>query len=135
MKVLSFLALSCLLFMFSCGSNNKQKQLDTVDKQIMDTHDEVMPRMGEVLRLRKQIQAKLDSCLSPTCSDTLNQLSYALTKADADMMKWMRAYKKPEAGDTALTYLNTQLKEIELVKTQILEGITHAKKYLEINEN
>ncbi len=120
--------------MFSCGSNNKQKQLDTVDKQIMDTHDEVMPRMGEVLRLRKKIQAKLDSCLSPTCSDTLNQLSYALTKADADMMKWMRAYKKPEAGDTALTYLNTQLKEIELVKTQILEGIAHAKTYLEINE-
>jgi hypothetical protein len=123
------------LFLLASCANPKQNKTDSIDKQIMDTHDEVMPRMGEVLRLRKQIQAKLDSCQTPACTDTLNQLSYALTKADADMMKWMHAYKKPEASDTTLTYLEGQLKEIERVKTQILEGIAQATSYLNVHEN
>lgn len=135
MKVSAFYTLFCLLILLACGNNTKQKELEAIDKQIMATHDEVMPRMGEVLRLRKQIQSKLDSCQTAACSDTLNKLSYALTKADADMMKWMRAYKKPEVNDSALVYLQNQSREIDLVKKQILDGISQAKTYLKNNEN
>ena len=118
------------LFVFACANPN-QEEIEKLDQQIMATHDEVMPKMGEVLSLRKQIQERLDSCKTPACTDSLNKLSYALTKADADMMKWMRAYRKPSNHDSSLLYLEGQLKMIELVKTQILDGISNAKNYLQ----
>ncbi len=122
------------LFIWVACANPNQEQVEKLDKQIMDTHDEVMPKMGEVLKLRKQIQAKLDSCANPACTDTLNKLSYALTKADADMMKWMRAYRKPGNHDSALVYLEGQWKAINVVKTQILGSIVHAEAYLKLGK-
>lgn len=119
------------LVLGSCQTGNKQ-EIEAMDQKIMAIHDEVMPRIGEVLSLRKQVQAKMaEVCKDAACTDTFNALSYALTKADADMMHWMRNYRKPEGADTALVYLQTQMEEIEKVKAQILFGINHSKAFLD----
>lgn len=123
------LPLAVMVLLAGCSSANKEKA-EQLDKEIMRVHDEVMPRIGEVLSLRKQIQQQLDSCHNPQCQDTLNKLSYSLTRADAHMMQWMRAYRMPQDNDTALQYLMQQQAEINSVRTDILSGIENAKNYL-----
>lgn len=116
---------------FSC--NNKpleQKEIDFLEQQIMETHDEVMPKIGKVLDLRKRVNLKLDSCLNKDCKENLQKVSYQLTKADADMMNWMHQYQKPLLSDTAIVYLKNQQVKIEQVKVQILSSIIAADSVL-----
>ncbi|MCF8447653.1 MAG: hypothetical protein K9H61_11705, partial [Bacteroidia bacterium] len=109
-----------LLFLvfFACNEEPKpnKTELESMDQEILQVHDEVMPKIGKVLSLRKKINNLLDSTSDNFTKDTLQKMSYQLTKADADMMSWMRSYKKPEVSDTALVYLAQQFVEISMVK-------------------
>jgi hypothetical protein len=149
-KKASLIILLPALIMLSCNQNQDKKsttskeeeaastQIETpdsisaiitkLDQQIMVTHDEVMPKIGLVLSLRRNINAKIDSCPNKACKEALQEISYALTKADADMMQWMRTYQTPQGKDTAIQYLENQQKEITRVKSQILQSIQSAKK-------
>jgi len=130
------------LLMLSCGNEGGKNsagekvdlgRLDSVkilDQTILKTHDEVMPKIGLVLSLRRRINARIDLTNSGAEKDALQKISFALTKADADMMKWMRAYQKPLGLDTALSYLSGQVKEIDKVKMQILSSIELAQQEL-----
>ena len=137
----STLLLIILALIISCNQNQSQEVITineetdslaaiiaNLDEQIMVTHDEVMPKIGLVLSLRRNINAKIDSCRTKSCKEELQKLSYALTKADADMMQWMRNYQTPKGKDTAITYLQNQQTEIDRVKLQILQSIEAAKK-------
>lgn len=137
----STLLLIILALIISCNQNQNQEVITineetdslaaiiaNLDEQIMITHDEVMPKIGLVLSLRRNINAKIDSCRTKSCKEELQKLSYALTKADADMMQWMRSYQTPQGKDTAITYLQNQQTEIDRVKLQILQSIEAAKK-------
>ena len=108
----------------SSTANAEVKELRT---RIMATHDYVMPMIGKVLNLRKQVQSILDSCASPECSDSLQAITFSLTKADADMMAWMHNYKEPVGQDTAMKYLMNQEVAIAQVKEQILSSIEAAE--------
>jgi len=126
-------ALSLLLLVFfACNEETKpnKTELESMDIEILQIHDEVMPKIGNVLSLRKKLNALLDSTSNSLTKDTLQKMSYQLTKADADMMSWMRNYKKPEVSDTALVYLSQQLSEISMVKKQINSSIEVAENYL-----
>jgi hypothetical protein len=137
----STLLLIILALIISCNQNQSQEVITineetdslaaiitNLDEQIMITHDEVMPKIGLVLSLRRNINAKIDSCRTNHCKEELQKISYALTKADADMMQWMRNYQTPHGKDTAITYLQNQQIEIDRVKQQILQSIDAAKK-------
>ena len=120
-----------LLALFSCNDNhNLEKEINAYDHQILVTHDEVMPKIGKVLLLRKQINNKLDSCKDENCKEVYQEAYYQLTKADADMMNWMHHYQKPSGNDTAIAYLKQQLEVIEKVKVQILSSILVADSLL-----
>lgn len=129
MKSIKYQSLVFILFclIVACNSHSEQqKEMDLLEQQIMETHDEVMPKIGKVLALRKQINLKMDSCGNKDCQEMLQDISYKLTKADADMMKWMHQYQKPLMSDTAFVYLKNQQVLIEQVKVQILSSIIAA---------
>lgn len=120
-----------LLCFFACNSNaNLQQEVANIEQQIMVTHDEVMPKISKVLSLRKQVNIRLDSCTNTTHREVLQNISYKLTKADADMMKWMHQYQKPLVNDTVIFYLKNQQLMIEQVKVQILNSIIAADSIL-----
>ncbi len=132
MRVLNFVVLT-LVFAFSftissCdNADNSSSEIKELQSRIMATHDYVMPMIGKVLHLRKQVQNLLDSCTSADCGDSLQAITYNLTKADADMMNWMHSYKEPIGQDTALKYLKNQEVAIAQVKEQILTSIEAAE--------
>ena len=102
------------------------KKLDT---EIMQIHDEVMPKMGKVLSSRKQIQSIIDSTRDVQKLDKLQSISYKLTRADKGMMEWMRNYRLPDAEpDSILKYLEAQKAEVEMVKADINSGLELAER-------
>ena len=104
----------------------------------MDIHDNVMPEMSTIHRLRKQLKA-IDTSLVKTPSYP-NILTYLndLEKADEGMMSWMAEFSNPIADTdevTALNYLKNEKDRITKVRDQMLESIAAAKKALKEAEN
>jgi hypothetical protein len=119
----------CILLLGAC-SDARHKMTDALDQQVMKVHDEVMPKMGKVLELKKQINQKIDSCATQGCKDSLQKISYMLTKADEDMMQWMRAFERPAGLDTAVQYYKGQMEVVVKVKQEVEQGIAAAEQAL-----
>jgi hypothetical protein len=124
------------LFVFllsSCAQSGKQENqgaIEELDARIMRIHDEAMPKISKVLSLRKLVQQKIDSCQNSLLCDQWQEASYQLTRADAQMMDWMRKYQKPLAKDTALSYLTNQEQIISKVSLDINTSISLADSLL-----
>lgn len=97
-------------------------------KSVMAIHDSVMPRMGELMSLRKQLQ----ETQTPQNKDTVAALMTKMELANKGMMDWMYQFKKPEdlESETALQYLNQEKLKIQQVKADIEGGINEAKQRL-----
>ncbi|MDP1727150.1 MAG: hypothetical protein Q8M15_10240 [Bacteroidota bacterium] len=125
----------CLLFafmipiFFACKNDRKllKKNIDEREQAVLKMHDEVMPKMSKVLSLRKQLNAQIDTCKNQAWKDSLQQLSYQLTKSDLDMMAWMHQYQKPGLHDSSIVYLERQLELIAELKRQVYSSIENAE--------
>ena len=119
------------LFFVACSTSTQQSKLQSdieqMDKEIMDYHDEAMPKMGKLLTLRSKINKQMDTCEDEMLKYSLQQISYNLTKADNDMMKWMHEYKSPGINDTAMHYLSTQRDIIKNVRNEVFTSIEKAE--------
>jgi small-conductance mechanosensitive channel len=130
------------MMIFSCSQ--EKGNIDQVEKEVFAIHDEVMPKMGQIMDLRNALSQKIvtiDSLLKIKNEDSLQQqkdqaltLSNALQQADEGMMNWMHAYNgdslKALSGDEALKALNAEKTKISQVRDQMLESITKAEAFL-----
>jgi len=134
--------LSLVLFAIGCGQ--KTAEIDQLEKEVFVIHDEVMPKMSQIMQLRDGISQEvtlLDSLLKVKTNDSLQKrkdtalaLSLALKNADEGMMDWMHAYNgdsiKNLSGEAALKALTFEKDKIAKVKTQMLESISKAESFL-----
>jgi hypothetical protein len=143
---------SLALAVIACGPAAKTDEtktpgspLDKAETAVLAVHDEAMPQVETMLKLKKQINArvmKLDS-LDGTPAEKIRAdeeqaqgrlVVRHLTEADSLMMGWMSGYKGdtlkklPEAD--ALRYLDGQQKKVDDVKARINQSIEQAKTYL-----
>ena len=108
------------LLLASCSNVNEVEKLKA---EVMEVHDEVMPEMGNLMNLIKQLKDKiadLDSIGGGT--EELDQLIHNLEEADEAMMAWMRNYKDPSpemSEEEALKYLQDKMESIREVKQKI----------------
>lgn len=125
-----FLSALIILIFFACKNDRKQlkKNIDDREQTVLKMHDEVMPQMSRVLSLRKQLNAQIDTCKNQKWKDSLQHLSYQLTKSDLDMMAWMHQYQKPGLHDSSIKYLDKQLEMITELKRQVYSSIENAEK-------
>ncbi|MFM7646222.1 MAG: hypothetical protein ACKO41_05850 [Sphingomonadales bacterium] len=108
---------------------------DSLYHQVMDVHDEVMPKMGKVRGAQQKAQQKLDS-LSARATGTdknyrkqLERLISDLNYADFAMDKWMVEFNMDSAkGNTTLRmqYLQDELEKVKKVKAAILGSLAGA---------
>ena len=104
-----------------------------LEKKILAVHDSVMPRMSDLMRLQKEVSAKLANADGSEKEKGL-QISQQLKQADETMMDWMHQYK----GDTlkeldqqqALDYLKIQEKKVNAMSSLMRKSLTDAEKYL-----
>ena len=122
---------------WACGEGNDP--VADLQDQVIAVHDEVMPKMGEVKKLEKELREKGVALLkgeSPdsTQASTFTEQADQLNAAHEGMMDWMRNFSPPgeemEQAD-ALEYLQSEMKKISTVKEDMLQGLEGAKAMLE----
>lgn len=139
MRIAQFLFLiSIPLFVTCCKGNDSEQGVhdssektafETMDEKIMEVHDEVMPKMGELYREKKRLTQKLDSVSTEQKQKievAINELNSAMTS----MNVWMREYK-PDSADVekAEEYFNGEMKKVSKVKDDILKSLEDASKF------
>jgi 6-phosphogluconolactonase/glucosamine-6-phosphate isomerase/deaminase len=110
-----------LILITACNPDVSKSQ--ALEEQVMNVHDEVMPKMTDLQSSKKELEMALANGADSTkVFEYLNQLD----EADEAMMVWMDEYESP-AEDTKeeekLTYLNLELSRIKDVKDKMLKVI------------
>jgi hypothetical protein len=135
------------LFAFTLFSCNKQGRdataSDPVDdesnqalyEEVMGIHDEVMPKMDDLYRLKKQLQDEIANTpdLAEEKKLEMQQTIQQLDSANTSMMVWMRQFDPPSdsSNQEALReYLETQLEMVKKMREDVRQalGKANAKK-------
>jgi len=87
----SALILGLALIAVSCAEDTsaKKEQYEELFHQVLDVHDEVMPKMGDIPEISKELKAIADT--SSTAEKYL-KAEQKLQEADKLMMDWMHSF-------------------------------------------
>lgn len=129
-----------VLFLCSCTHTEKARE-DKLYQEVMDIHDEVMPKMGEVMWLEKELDKNIDQLKStdstpsrPSRIEQLTTLKKNLSDADEYMMNWMREFNNDMDGMTheeKIDYLEKEKQKIQKVKSQVNMAIQNAQEAID----
>lgn len=124
-----------MILISSCRSGEKKLEKQLYE-EVMNTHDEVMPKMGAIMKLKKQLQTRSDS-LSAIDSlrgqERIISIIQELEDANESMMKWMRQFEQIDEGTPhgeVIQYLLEQKKSIDKVKKDMMDSKDRAEKYI-----
>jgi hypothetical protein len=131
----------CFSLLLACGhSNSHQEQAnddsnsdnpnEALYNQVMDIHDEVMPKMEDLYRLKKDLQEKLTASTSDEEKADLQNRIVRVDSASQLMMEWMHKFEPlPDSTDQeeAREYLESEMEKIKKVREAMLETIKKEK--------
>ena len=140
MKNLTVLA--SIILLAACGHSKKKEtqtngeiSLDSLKSEVLSIHDEVMPKMGELRRTRKDLLFRADSLMETDAERAamLTTVADEIDAANESMMQWMRAYEPEFEGtdEEIRQYLEDQKVAIQKVKDDMLGSLKKGKKVLE----
>ncbi|WP_375580897.1 hypothetical protein ABWH96_07740 [Marivirga tractuosa] len=118
------------VLVISCES--KEKEVEKLKSETIEVHDEVMPKMDTIMKLKKSLKANQDST-EDVKNEEIQELINALEESDKAMMNWMRNYDPRMEGmsdDEKIVYLKDQKSSIEKVSQQMKSSISEAEDYL-----
>ncbi|GAB3015816.1 viral A-type inclusion protein [Spirosoma pulveris] len=144
-----FLAFAGLLLVsrsfYACKS--AEDTVKEAENEVFAIHDQVMPKIDDIMKLRKQLNQRITSLDSLKASgstaatlrtdeerEQAQRLRTNLAVADSLMMDWMGRYNGDTlaklSSDDALRYLNGQKDQITDVKTKVNTSIEQARQFL-----
>ena len=124
-----------ILLISSCGeSYDTQAEMD----KVMAIHDEVMPKMGEMMKLKKQLLDKTAVLNDSVEIEQYRELAQHLDEAQNSMMVWMRQWSKSanphieEKTDieSRKAFFASQMEKATQVKNDINSSINKAESAL-----
>jgi hypothetical protein len=129
----SFLILLFSMLVLACA-NPLIEANKAMRAQIIGVHDEVMPKIGQLMSLEKKALAQADSLLAQDSTATIDieamrSLAGQLNQAHEGMFVWMRQYSLDEEGKTPeelKTYLDEQLVKVNQVNADIKAALEQA---------
>lgn len=132
--------LAILFLSVSCNQLSKEEQeFDVLMQQVIDVHDEVMPKMGEMSTLIKDLEAKVDTTAQ---GQTYAKAQQGVKDAYDFMMTWMgdfstkfpheKEYNKIDSEKLAsqMKLLQEEKVTVDRLKEQINSSIENAKQLL-----
>lgn len=139
------LAFALVLLLMSCGGktekhegheeerdNATENPNEALYHQVMDIHDEVMPKMEDIYTLKRQLQEKMATTASLAEEEKKNienRIAH-LDSASQLMMEWMHQFNPlPDSTDQeeAREYLESEMERIKKVKEIMIEAIEKEK--------
>ena len=141
MKSISKLLLAVLL-LAACGKPSEHSDHDDSSEgdnpnealynQVMDVHDEVMPKMEDIYKLKKDLQEQI-ATTPDMVVERKRQLEAIISNLDSAnnaMMDWMHKFSPlPDSIDQekAREYLESEIERIREVKELMNESIEKAE--------
>ncbi len=136
MKTLIIFSFTVFAFV-ACGPDQKAKE-EAIKKikyeDVMAVHDEVMPKMGTIRKLKKELVAKAEILMAlDSLSAEAQKFLTAATQLEAaseNMMVWMRAFSEPEEGtahEEVLKFYAVELEKVKEVRESMLSAIKKAE--------
>jgi Mg2+ and Co2+ transporter CorA len=139
---------SSFLFLVSCGKTSEHKGHDqgssdngdnpnqALYDQVMDIHDEVMPKMEDLYKMKKDLQDKIANSPDMVVEQKkeLEDMISNLDSANNAMMDWMHNFNPlPDSVDqeAAREYLENEMERIKRVRDQTNETLEKAKSIAE----
>jgi len=128
----------------SCAQDTDR--VTELESEVMTIHDEVMPKMDDIMTLKGKLSKKilsLDSLQNEGISgNTLAEqrikatdLNQKLNESDKLMMDWMHSYRGDSAkklkSEQAILYFENEKKKIEEVQQITTKNINDVKAFLE----
>lgn len=142
MKTIRLLSILLVFIATSCGerkrSENAPENWDDLKDEVMAVHDEIMPKMGELMSLKKQVDERIGKLESedPDAEELekLRSISGSLENSHDKMMQWMREYEPNFEGmveKEIIEYLEMQKQKIKNVGEMTAESIESARQALQ----
>ena len=137
MKIYVSIFLLSFFLVASC-SEKKKNATDELYENVMAAHDEIMLKMSDIMKYKKQLNAKLVE-LTEKGTDSLKTVNVKkaiddLDKSHEEMMNWMHGFSSDFEGkvkDEAMEYLQTQKAKIEAVGEMTNTALKYAEEILE----
>jgi len=134
MKILQFFTIAVLsvFLVLSCKEKPTEASKVLYD-EVMKIHDDVMPEMGTIHKLKKKLKKRLENeFISEEEKSAALKAITDLEKADDGMMDWMAAFKLPEATNDSvqINYLTKEKVVITQVEKDMWNSINAAKSIL-----
>lgn len=132
------LLLAVVAFSLSACTEGGKDSVGDLATQVIAVHDEAMPHMGQIMQLRREIAAEIETLEAAPEADSVRVQALAaaldqLNAAKTGMEDWMHAYQTP-GKDTpdaeALAYLQSEMAKATKVKDDIFASIANAKELL-----
>jgi len=139
---------SLLIFtvLVSCGETQKKEteadvfqtnknKIDSLYDKVMEEHDVAMPKMGRLMRLKKEIGERIDS-LGNEGEEILElkEIKEDLENADKEMMQWMRDFEQQQLDstnfETVKEYYKNQQEAIADVHDEMKKAMNEADSLL-----
>jgi len=96
--------------------------------QVMDIHDEVMPKMEDLYNLKKDLQEKLGSTTDQASKADIELRLAQIDSASKLMMDWMHQFNPPPDTvdqEQIRAYLESEMEKVKRVREAILETLDH----------
>src|SRR5690349_12142882 len=130
-----------LLILCACGNKGQDHADHSADaatedgnqvlyNQVMDIHDEVMPKTEEIYNISKKWKAALKDVNSDEEKELIQRKIDRLDSVNKMMMDWMHEFKPlPDTTneETARAYYETHLEKIKRVKEAMLLALEDEK--------
>ena len=108
-----------------------------LEKQVLATHDSLMPQMSELMRLKKALSVHLEKVTDEAAKKRGMAVTAQLDSADQLMTDWMHDYN----GDTlkqldqarALAYLKAEQAKVNTLRDKMRKSIADATSYLDLH--
>lgn len=127
------------IFLFAACSKQKKSAVDELKEKVMAVHDEVMPKMGDIMKYKKQLNKRIDELVETGAKENaekIAELHKAVEKLDnshEDMMNWMHQYNsnfEDMVEDEIMKYLKGQMEKIESVANTTNTALKNAEEIL-----
>ncbi len=142
MRLFNLIFLASIILLSGCSNPGSNQATDETDSnsegdpnqalydQVMDIHDEVMPKMEDIYKLKSQLQEQIAN--SPDLviekKESMETMILQLDSANKAMMIWMRQFNPPDSVDEeqGRAYLEEQMEKVKKVKEDMLTAIERA---------
>lgn len=135
-NILKLLFIAVFGVLAACGKSGKdtpagdpvaENTNQVLYNEAMDIHDEVMPKMGNLMSLKRKLKDTLDTPgLTEDQKKDIESRVQLLDSAQKSMMDWMHGVYPPEdstAGEEYRQYIEDKLESAKKMRALILEAI------------